>query len=213
MSCKQCSKFSLHGEMHCRRNDRDVDGPWVLPLWLDQLRQHPEAVFRQLCWSNFQGVTLKKTDVMNNIQGDWNLLSGRNADLFFYTKSFSGCRQASSWLYAGICFCFSILGLFFFFLKKPLLIFFPFLMKRFLSTSTLCWARWIVSSSEYGFPLLGFSGDQSSMKCGRWVYKKFMYWYVVRSVYYHPKERASKFIHKVSLLHNKVGTEYLLPLH
>ena len=100
-----------------------------------------------------------------------------------------------------------------FFLKKPILILFPFLMKRFLSTSTLCWARWIVSSSEYGFPLLGFSGDQSSMKCGRWVYKKFMYWYVLRSVYYHPKERASKFIHKVSLLHNKVGTEYLLPQH
>ena len=124
MSCKQCSKFSLHGEMHCRRNDRDVDGPWVLPLWLDQLRQHPEAVFRQLCWSNFQGVTLKKTDVMNNIQGDWNLLSGRNADLFFDTKSFSGCWQASSWLYAGICFCFSILGLFFF--KEATFNIFPF---------------------------------------------------------------------------------------
>ena len=45
--------------------------------------------------------------------------------------------------------------------KEAILDMFPFLMKRFLSTSTWCWARWIVWSSEYGFPLLGFSGDQS----------------------------------------------------
>ena len=52
-----------------------------------------------------------RKDVMNNIQGDWNLPPGWNAD-FCYPKSFSGCWQACSWLYAGICFCFSTLGWF-----------------------------------------------------------------------------------------------------